>query len=113
MRRWRSTGQMKDSNPGQQDFKQVAFEALQSQSPKLAALVHKSPVIIDGKDVSIKVNNEFTQKHLLQSKKTIEKVFGKILNQEIELHVEVAEHEKKENDLENTIRVLFDGEEVR
>ncbi len=108
-----STEQIEDGNPGQQDFKQIAFKALLARSPKLAALVHKSPVTVDGKDVSIKVDNEFTQKQLLQSKKIIETVFGKILNQEAKLHVLVAETKEKENDLENTIRVLFDGEEVR
>jgi DNA polymerase-3 subunit gamma/tau len=103
----------RENNTNHQDFKQDIFKALQVRSPKLAALVHKSVVKVVGKDVSITADNEFTQKQLLQSKEVLETVFKKVLNQEANLNVAVAENTKKENNLENTIRVLFDGEEVR
>jgi DNA polymerase-3 subunit gamma/tau len=95
------------------DFKQEIFSALQVRSPKLAALVHKSAVKMDGKNVSITADNEYTQKQLLQSKGTIESVLKKVLSPESNLRVEVAENAKKDNSLEDKIRVLFDGEEVR
>jgi DNA polymerase III gamma/tau subunit len=95
------------------DFKQEIFSALKVRSPKLAALVHKSAVKIDGKDVAITADSEFTQKQLLQGKGTIESVLKKVLSDESSLRVEVADNAKKENSLEDTIRVLFDGEEVR
>ena len=95
------------------DFKQEIFNALKVRSPKLAALVHKSAIKVDGKDVSITADSEFTQKQLLQGKGTIEGILKKVLSHESSLHVDVAENTKKENSLEDTIRVLFDGEEVR
>jgi hypothetical protein len=68
---------------------------------------------MDGKDVAITADSEFTQKQLLQGKGTIESVLKKMLSDESSLRVEVADNAKKENSLEDTIRVLFDGEEVR
>ena len=102
-----------ESTANKNDFKQEIFSALKVRSPKLAALVHKSAVKMDGKDVSITADNEFTQKQLLEGKGTIESVLKKVLSPESSLRVEVAENAKKDNSLEDTIRALFDGEEVR
>jgi DNA polymerase-3 subunit gamma/tau len=102
-----------ETKTNKSDFKQKIFSALKVRSPKLAALVHKSAVKMDGKDVAITADSEFTQKQLLQGKGTIESVLKKMLSDESSLRVEVADNAKKENSLEDTIRVLFDGEEVR
>jgi DNA polymerase III gamma/tau subunit len=102
-----------DKVPNSDDFKNRLFKTLQSHSPKLAALLHKSVVKVAGKDVSVTAENEFTQKQLLQSKEVIEKVLKKVLNHDVDLRVDVADNAKQDNSLEDTIRVLFDGEEVR
>lgn len=108
-----TTTATQDNNTNCNDFKQEVFKALQVRSPKLAALVHQSVVQVVGKDVSIIAENEFTQKQLLQSREILETVLKKVLNHELSLRVAVVENAKKENSLEDTIRVLFDGEEVR
>jgi DNA polymerase-3 subunit gamma/tau len=108
-----ATTAVQEKNTNKDDFKQRLFRALQSHSPKLAALVHKSGIKVMGQDVSIIAENEFTQKQLLQSKKEIENVLEKVLGRETSLSVQVAENDKKAHSLEDTIRVLFDGEEVR
>jgi len=95
------------------DIKHVILEALQAQSPKLAALVHKSDIKIEGKDVALTTENDFIKQQLLQSKDLLQAVLKKVLQQEPNLQVDVEEKPKKENSLEDTIRVLFDGEEVR
>ena len=95
------------------DLKQEILKALQARSPKLAALIHRSTLDIDGRSVSVTVENDFAQKQLLRSKEILTSVLKKVLNQEPNLHVGVSENVKKENSIEDTIRVLFDGEEVR
>jgi len=95
------------------DLKQEILKALQARSPKLAALIHRSTLDIDGRSVSVTVENDFAQKQLLRSKEILTSVLKKVLNQEPDLHVGVSENVKKENSIEDTIRVLFDGEEVR
>lgn len=95
------------------DLKQEILKALQARSPKLAALIHRSTLDIDGRSVSVIVENDFAQKQLLRSKEILTSVLKKVLNQEPNLHVGVSGNVKKENSIEDTIRVLFDGEEVR
>jgi len=95
------------------DLKQEILKALQARSPKLAALIHRSTLDIDGRSVSVTVENDFAQKQLLRSKEILTSVLKKVLNQEPNLHVGVSGNVKKENSIEDTIRVLFDGEEVR
>jgi DNA polymerase-3 subunit gamma/tau len=97
----------------QGDLKQQILKALQARSPKLAALMHQSTLDINGRDVSVTVENDFAQKQLLRSKEIIASVLKQVLDQEPNLHVGVSENTKKENSIEDTIRVLFDGEEVR
>jgi DNA polymerase-3 subunit gamma/tau len=103
----------REERSDREDVKQVIVRSLQVHSPKLAALVHKSAVRVEGKDVAITTENDFTRQQLMQSKELLEAVLKKVLNQEPNLQVGIAEKPKKENNLEDTIRVLFDGEEVR
>jgi DNA polymerase-3 subunit gamma/tau len=109
----RSTGSEDADNTQRSDTKQEIFKSLQAQSPKLAALVHNSEITVQGKNVSIMVENDFTQQQLLQGKKVLEAAIREVLHQEPDLKVVVGEKPKQGNSLEDTIRVLFDGEEVR
>ena len=95
------------------DTKQEILSILQAQSPKLAALLHHSSMEVDGKKVIINAENDFAQKQLLQSKGLLEGILNKVLQQECILVVGVADSVKQENNIEDTIRALFDGEEVR
>jgi DNA polymerase-3 subunit gamma/tau len=102
--------QREDANPG--DIKQEILKVLQVQSPKLAALVQNAAMKVDGSNLHIGVENDFSRKTLLASQGFLEAIFKKVLKHEIDLHVDVA-GKTKENNLEETIRALFDGEEVR
>jgi len=102
--------QQKDANPG--DIKQEILRVLQVQSPKLAALVQNSIVQVDGSNLCIRVENDFSKTALVAGQGILEAVFKKVLKHDIAMNVEVAD-KKKENNLEETIRALFDGEEVR
>jgi DNA polymerase-3 subunit gamma/tau len=95
------------------DVKQKILDALQAQSPKLAALIHQSSVKVEGKDVFINAENDFAQKQLERSKEILQAILKNVLNHECTMHLGIAENQKKGNDLEDTIRVLFDSEEVR
>jgi DNA polymerase-3 subunit gamma/tau len=95
------------------DIKQEIFKKLQAHSPKLAALIHKSKIKVNGKDVFITAENDFVRQQFLSSRKALEAAVTKVLHQEVHLQVDVAQETKKGNSLEDTIRVLFDGEEVR
>jgi DNA polymerase-3 subunit gamma/tau len=95
------------------DFKQELVSALQAQSPKLAALIEKSSVAVEQNNVRITADHDFVGKMLLSSRSILEATFKKLLKHEVGLQVDVGQNVKKENSLEDTIRALFDGEEVR
>ncbi len=94
-------------------LKEQLLAVLQAKSPKLAALIQKSSLKTDEKSVRITVDQEFSRKILVDSGHLLQAVLKKILKRDIALRVEVAENKKNENNLENAIRALFDGEEVR
>ena len=102
-----------EASPEYEDVKQKIMKALQAHSPKLAALVHKSEVKVEGNEVAITAENDFVQQQLQQGKDLLAAVLKKVLKQEPKLQVGIAEKARKENSLEDTIRALFDGEEVR
>lgn len=95
------------------DFKQQLLAVLQAQSPKLSALIQKSSVEVKENNVRVTVDQEFSRKILTGSKDLLETIMKKILTRDVTLLVEVGENIKKENNLEDAIRALFDGEEVR
>jgi DNA polymerase-3 subunit gamma/tau len=108
-----------DQNPVQKkethhgDFKEELVKILQVESPKLAAIVHNSSIKRDGKLITIAAANDFAQKQLMHSKNVLEKIFKDLLQVDCTLQVQIADEVKKDNNLEDTIRVLFDGEEVK
>ncbi len=95
------------------DLKEELVKILQVESPKLAAIVHNSAIKRDGKAIAIAAANDFAEKQLVHSKKLLETIFKNLLKEDCTLQVHVADEVKKENNLEDTIRVLFDGEEVK
>ncbi len=95
------------------DFKQELVKLLQVHSPKLAALIEKSSVVVEENNVRITADHDFVGKMILNSRSILEETFKKLLKRTVGLQVDVGENVKKENSLEDTIRALFDGEEVR
>ncbi len=97
-------------NPG--DIKETILRVLQVQSPKLAALIQGSALTADGADVCINVKDDFAKSTLISNQGVLQTILKKLLNRDVSIRVVVA-NEKKANNLEETIRALFDGEEVR
>jgi DNA polymerase-3 subunit gamma/tau len=103
-------GQQDSGNP--EDIKQEILKVLQVQSPKLAALVQGSTIFVEGSNVRIGVKDDFAKKMLTSSQGVLQTILVKLLKHDVAIHVDVV-NAKKENNLEETIRALFDGEEVR
>lgn len=95
------------------DIKEKIFIALQKTSPKLAGVIKKADIRRDGNKIAILVENDFSKNQLLNSKGIIESVLREILKIDCSLNVQLGVASPKENDLVNTIKVLFDGEEMR
>ncbi|UCD20247.1 MAG: DNA polymerase III subunit gamma/tau [candidate division WOR-3 bacterium] len=97
-------------NPG--NIKEAILRVLQVQIPKLAALIQGSAVTADGAYVCISVKDDFAKSTLMSNQGVLQTILKKLLNRDVSIRVVVA-NEKKANNLEETIRALFDGEEVR
>ncbi len=95
------------------DFNDELQKALQVQSPKLSALIQSSSIEVEGKNVRITVDQDFSRKLLMSSKDILEKTLKQVLKHDVVLQVDVGQNVKKDNNLEDAIRALFDGEEVR
>ncbi|UCG30316.1 MAG: DNA polymerase III subunit gamma/tau [candidate division WOR-3 bacterium] len=95
------------------DFSDELQKALQVQSPKLSALIQSSSIEVEGKNVRITVDQDFSRKLLMSSKDILEKTLKQVLKHDVVLQVDVGQNVKKDNNLEDAIRALFDGEEVR
>ncbi|MBE0432492.1 DNA polymerase III subunit gamma/tau [candidate division WOR-3 bacterium] len=104
--------QGKPDNARPADDKQEILRILQTQSPKLAAVLQNSSLKVEGEKVNVYVENDFAGKMLLSSRDLLETTFRKIFRRGMALHVEVVSKNIR-NDIEDQIKVLFDGEEVR
>jgi len=101
-------GDVNSNDPGDRIFKK-----LQKISPKLAGIIHKAEIKKIDDRVNILVDNEFSKKQLIDYRKKIEAVLQELFGSSVKLHVEVVEKQKVDNDLVKSIKVLFDGEEIR
>lgn len=87
-------------------------EQLQEESPTLAGIIRRSEVKKQGNDIAIVADSDFSKEKILGNKKSIEQVLRKITGTDTTLIVEVAQS-GKEDDIINTLKVMFDGEEIR
>ena len=89
------------------------FLDLQKNSPKLAGIIHKADITKNNDNVTISVKNEFAKTQLVNNQKDVKSLLKKILNADFILNIEIVHQKEEESNLIQTIKVLFDGEEVR
>lgn len=95
------------------DIKGVLCRGLRKTAPKLAGIIQKAKIKKSSNSVTIFVDNEFSQRELIGKKAKLLPILKTLLNSEFTLSVDIAHQKEEENSLIQTIRVLFDGEEVR
>jgi len=86
---------------------------LSKKSPKLAAIIYQTEVELNGKIVKILVKNEFQQKALIDNQKILSEALKNILGEDFNLDIKIGEPQKNSESLADTIKTMFDGEEVR
>ncbi len=95
------------------DIKGVLCKGLHKSAPKLAGIIQKAEIKKGGNTVTIFVENEFSKRELIGKRLKLETILKTLLNEEIVLNIRIGHQKKEGNNLIQTIRVLFDGEEVR
>jgi DNA polymerase III gamma/tau subunit len=90
------------ANPnGKANLKDKLSNRLQNFSPKLAGIIH---------DVEI---NDFSKRQLEGNRKVLESVLKNILNGDFTLTLNMTERKQEKNHLAETIKDLFDSEEIK
>lgn len=83
------------------------------KSPKLAAILYQTEAELNDKNLDILVNSEFQQKELLDNKKILNEAIKDIFGEDISLNIKLGESQKNSTNVADTIKTMFDGEEVR
>lgn len=83
------------------------------KSPKLAAIIYQTEVELNGKNLEILANSDFQQKELLDNKKILNEATKDIFGEDVSLHIKLGAAQKNSTNLADTIKTMFDGEEVR
>ncbi len=87
-------------------------EQLQGRSPTLAGIIRRSEVKKQGTGIAIVTDSDFSKEKILGDRKRVEQILKKLTGTDTTLTVEVA-RSGKEDDIINTLKVMFDGEEIR
>ncbi len=95
------------------DIKEVLFSGLQKSSPKLAGIIHETDIKKSDNNITISVKNEFAKTQLMNSQDKLKSIIKNLMNTDFTLNIEIVQYKEEEDNLIKTIKVLFDGEEVR
>jgi stress-induced morphogen len=95
------------------DLKMKLLGSLQKKSPKLAGIVQKSAVVEDTHTVIITVEDEFSEKQLINNRGIVESIVKEKVNPEHTLTIQRTHGTKRGNGFVDAIKTMFDGEEVR
>ncbi|MGB3340769.1 MAG: DNA polymerase III subunit gamma/tau [bacterium] len=102
------------ANPGNKtSLKEQLSKKLQSSSPKLAGVVHDADLKKEGKNIIISAKNDFSKRQLEKNKETLEKTLKELLKEDFELTIDITVQKKEKNDFVETIKTMFDSEEIR
>lgn len=94
--------------------KDILTTHIAQKSPRLAAIVHQTEVTQNGKTILIKVKNEFQKRELMKQEAVIKEIIGLKFGADFTLEIQTLDRPKTELDeLSETIKTMFDGEEVR
>ncbi|UCC11613.1 MAG: DNA polymerase III subunit gamma/tau [candidate division WOR-3 bacterium] len=108
------------SNPGTHNtvreaggIKEELFRRLQKNGPKLAGIIHRADIRQEGNAVLITVDNEFSQKQLQRSIGRFRTTLKDITGQDVTVTVRLVEQNQKDDKFIETMKGLFDAEEIR
>ncbi len=119
------SGKKNNSNPGSKvetdvptngvvDFKSRLSMVLLKESPRLAALIHHTDIIEDGRKITFRTENEYILGQLTRHRQRLSTIIQEIMPGGFELNFIVAEYKEKEDkNLIETIKGLFDSEEIK
>lgn len=107
----------KDTEPSdvekEANVKDLLFRNLQDRSPKLAGIIHKAHIERNGDVVTILIENEFSKKQIINNQKVLKSILKDHMHVNFKIDVKIIQKKEDENNLIKTIKVMFDGEEVR
>jgi len=108
------------NNPGKQStvreaggIKEELFGRLQKNGPKLAGIIHQADIRQEGTTILITVDNEFSQKQLQGNAGRLRTTLKDITGQDVTVTLRLAEQNQKDDKFIETMKGLFDAEEVR
>lgn len=115
------TGESRQTKNNQGNFdsqkevtdKERLITHLGRKSPKLAAIIYQTEVELNGENLEILVNNEFQRRALIENQKVLDEVMKDVFGEGFSLHITLSESQKNSTKLTDTIKTMFDGEEVR
>ncbi len=86
---------------------------LNKTSPRIAAILRQARIDINEKDIVIHVRDEFQQNELKNQSKILSEVLQGILGEGVSMDIRIQKSEKKTEQIVDTLKEWFDGEEVR
>ncbi len=116
----RTTKDKPKNNPGKQSterntggIKEELFRRLQKNGPKLAGIIHRADIHQEGSAILITVDNEFSQKQLQGSAGRLRTTLKDITGQDVTVTLRLVEQNRKDDKFIETMKGLFDAEEIR
>jgi DNA polymerase-3 subunit gamma/tau len=110
----------KTANPGENmtaneagGIKEKLFRRLQENGPKLAGIIHQADIRQEGDAVFITVDNEFSQKQLQGSAGRLRSTLKDITGKDVTVTFQLIQPNRKNDTFIETMKGLFDAEEVR
>lgn len=101
-------------NPGNKiNLRDQLTKKLQGASPKLAGVVHEANLKKDGDNILISAKSDFSKRQLEKNRKTIESALKDLIDGNFTLTISITTQRKDKNDFVETIKTLFDSEEIR
>ena len=94
-------------------MKQKLCKKLQNESPKLAGVVHDAELKQEGKSIIISAKNDFAKRQLQENLKMLEKTLKGLSNEDLALTINIREKKKGKDNFVETIKTMFDSEEIR
>ncbi len=83
------------------------------KSPKLAAIIHQTEIELNEKILDIIVDNDFQKNELLKNQNILDEALNNIFGKGYSLNIRCGKTQKNSTSLADTIKTMFDGEEVR
>jgi len=103
-----------EANPGgKTNLKEQLSKKLQSISPKLAGVVHDAEVNKDGNNIIISAKNDFSKGQLEKNRETLEKILRELSKEDLTLTIDINMQKKEKDNFVETIKTMFDSEEIR